>query len=353
MMTPLPIPSPAAVERIPSQDGTEFPLPLLPSHPAKTLTLPPTRLKLDTMGLTRHARQVKFEFDRNLVKLQIVARLDQAGRPDLADPIRECHEHWMVRQCTGCRKSNRFWNRCDKFYCPNCQPKLARTRAEGIQWWASTIRQPKHVILTVRNVPVLTVGYVRRIKKAFNQLRKTKFAKAWVGGCYSIEVTNEGNGWHVHLHILVDCRWVDGEQLALEWAKRVKQDFAIVKVKDCRGGDYVREVTKYAVKGTDLAKWAGEQAIEYILAMTGVRCFGTFGTLYRRNSEFAGWLEELARKKRLCECGCETFKFYNPDEWEAHELEFGHAPPRTKEAEPQLPVIRELFDLPVAFEFPR
>ena len=348
--------SPETPRRIPPEGGREEqefrPNPTLSTRPGTEAPI----IKLETMGLTRQNRQERFDFDRSLVTQQIVAKLDSCGASDLADPLRECHVHWMVRKCDGCAKTTKFFNRCDKFFCPNCQPKLARLRAEGIHWWAANIRQPKHLVLTIRNFPVLTRRKIVRFQKAFVRLRRSVFATKttttngitsypWQGGCFSLEVTNEGRGWHLHLHALIDCRFVDSAELARRWAKLVGQDFGIVKVKDCRDGDYLREVTKYAVKGTDLATWPGEQIAEFIRAFARTRTFGTFGTLYKRREQFTAWLEQLKENRNACECGCEAYHLFSSDEWEWIQHTTGCAPPTPASAPIRRDVQNDLFNL--------
>ena len=87
------------------------------------------------------------------------------------------------------------------------------------------------------------------------------------GGCVSIEITNEGNGWHLHAHWLVDSVWTDASTLAITWGHLVGQSFAIVKVIPVKEKAYVHEVCKYLAKGSELAGWTPEQLLEFTLAI--------------------------------------------------------------------------------------
>jgi hypothetical protein len=119
----------------------------------------------------------------------------------------------------------------------------------------------------------------------------------------SLEVTNESNGWHLHAHCLVDVRWLDMSELARQWAQLLGQEFGIVKIKDCRGTDYVMEVAKYVAKGSELAKWSGEQLWEFINAIRGVRFFAAFGSLFHMSREIKAELAMQQAGQRECECG--------------------------------------------------
>lgn len=182
-------------------------------------------------------------------------------------------------------------------------------------WWVAIVAQPKHVVLTVKNREGFDRAYVSWFKECFTKLRRSKFARFWNGGMFSLEVTNEGKGWHLHLHALIDAKWIDAQELAVKWASIVGQDFAIVKVLDVRNKSYLHEVSKYAVKGSDLAKWSTAELVCYLSAMDGVRSFGTFGSLFKRQSEFVEWREAMLATKNACPCGCTHFKYFSESEW--------------------------------------
>ena len=237
-----------------------------------------------------------------------------------AEVLEDCHSRLVYAQCNSCRRVQIFRNRCDRFYCPECQPKLAKRRAASVGWWALEISQPKHVVLTLRNTPDLTPGHVAEIKRMFTRLRHRKFCSNWRGGFYSLEVTNEGCGWHLHLHALVDARFIDAGELARQWSKASNGAGHIVKVKDCRKADYLAEVTKYAVKGSQLAAWKPSQISDFIRAFTGCRTFGVFGILYGKRTEFAEWLKSIRDHKPKCDCGCLSMRYFSEAEWLEHDF---------------------------------
>lgn len=68
-----------------------------------------------------------------------------------------------------------------------------------------------HITLTVPNLDFeeAPLMMMRELMLAFRRLRRLKLWKDNVkGGCYGLEVTNKGNGWHPHLHIVADCQWL-------------------------------------------------------------------------------------------------------------------------------------------------
>jgi hypothetical protein len=321
--------------------GSLFPLPEVPSSPfdpseptspcgsdeavseqADLDETPPTpraddnqatvALKLETGGITQ---QRTFWRDHIIWSESIVAKLHEAHRPDLYEPLAACHTQESIAECCQCGRIRRFYNRCELNYCPLCQPRLARERSDTVQWWTQLIDQPKHVILTVRNSDRLTKQYVLWFKHCWSRLRRSNFTSAWRGGFYSLEITNEGQGWHLHLHALINARWIDAKELATRWAKIVGQDFAIVKVKDVRKQDYLRETTKYTVKGSQLASWKPLEIAAYIDAFNGVRTFGVFGKLYSQRTEWRKYLDQVQGVKPTCECGGTAIHILTPSEY--------------------------------------
>jgi hypothetical protein len=258
-------------------------------------------------------------WEREIVfKESILAKLKGIGKAHFAGKMAECHTIETFKRCTGCRKLSKFYNRCELFFCPVCAPRLSRERKEAIEWWTKQINQPKHLVLTVRNTMDLTKPYVQFLKTQLAKLRRSKVFKAVKGGFYSMEVTNEGRGWHVHFHLLIDAPWLCMPDVSETWGRLVGQDFAICKIKDCRGQEYLREVTKYAVKGSELSKWNAGTIANFIESFTAVRFFGVFGSLYGKRTEWRAWIDAMQEIKPLCSCGCSSWRLLSPEEllWE-------------------------------------
>lgn len=335
----------------------------------------PAPIQLEKRGISSHPHsslrttrpavsQAEFWAAQTTHKNSIAAKLRQVGALDLAAGLELCHSEYTFAVCGDCGRVGKFPNRCDRFYCPECQPRLSHDRKEAVDWWTSLVTQPKHVVLTLRNIPDLTKAHVNEARKYVSALRRRVFATEtthhwqsndpvasadpaldgcitseripafrtptathhtatshpWRGGFYSIEVTNEGRGWHLHFHLLVDSDYIDAKQLALEWRAATRGAGHIVKVKDARGTDYLRELVKYACKGSDLAKWSPDQILTFIHAFTGVKTFSVFGQLYAARTEFAEWIKQLREKKPRCECGSCNVKYYSEADYLALDL---------------------------------
>jgi hypothetical protein len=203
-----------------------------------------------------------------------------------------------------------------------CVRKLATKRAEKFRAAVAAMKWPLFLTLTMRNVDDLSQDAVRKLRRAFGKLRNRKLWKAHVrGGAASIEVTNIGNGWHPHLHAILDCEWLAwrtpkpkatdsrarkvrlcelaARELEKVWSRCLGQTMSSVKVKRTNGADVVQEVMKYSVKGSDLVE-SPDPVAPVIRCLEATRLVTTFGTLFGKRLIKA---EESERPPLMCKCG--------------------------------------------------
>lgn len=287
--------------------------PDLDHQPTQRFDLP-SPIQLEARGITSQATdhswrarnpaaQSEFWTSHTVQKNSIAAKLRLMGDVNRARTLEACHSTWTVATCNDCGRVQKFPNRCDNFFCPECMPRLSHEREESITWWCNEVKQPKFVTLTCRNINDLTTAHIQEFKGWWNRLRRRKFARGWRGGFYSLEVTNRGRGWHLHLHALIDAQWIDAGQLRGEWCDITGGLGEIVKVKDARTKDYLVKVKSYIVKPEQLAAWTPDQIETFIQAFDGCRTFGVFGSLYGKRTEFAAWIKALKESKPRCPCG--------------------------------------------------
>ena len=270
------------------------------------------------MGVTSQIPAELFEREA-IWSASIVSKLQELNRPDLYRPLADCHRYQTHFVCQSCHHETHALNRCDRFYCPLCVGRLAWRRRQKIAWWVKTVPEPKHIVLTQRNSSTFSKTYVHKFQKSLRSLRRSSTFRQVSGGLCSLEVTNERRGWHLHAHLLVDGPFIPGYDLSRAWARRVKQDFAIVKIKDCRDQSYLQEVTKYVIKGSILASFNGWEIECFIDAMTGVRCFSTFGSLFKDNALRMNAINALETPSMTCDkCSGEAFWYLDDAEYEAY-----------------------------------
>jgi hypothetical protein len=244
-------------------------------------------------------------------KNSIAAKLRLVGEVERARLLEECHTTYTTGICTGCKKTNRFPNRCDHMLCPECQPRKAADREKAVGWWVARIDQPKLVTLTLINTVDFSSTEITQFKKDFTNLRGRKFCDNWVGGFYSMEVSNIGNGYHLHLHALVQAGWIDQKELSAQWKSVTKGRGYIVDVRDARALDYQKKVKKYIVKGSELASWTPEMIQKFFRAWEHHRAFGVFGSLYGARTQFREWWKTVRGTKPVCSCGCSEINYFS------------------------------------------
>ena len=231
-----------------------------------------------------------------------------------------CGREEIYRTCKSCGDVTTFRYACNRKWCPLCNYKIGQARAEIIREWAKRITQPKHLVLTMRNFPVLTRRKIREFQKSLLALRRRQVFSTVRGGCLSMEITNEGNGWHLHAHCLLDVDWLAMDKLAIEWGNLLGQEFGIVKIKDVRNTEYVQEVAKYVAKGSELAGWQPEQLLEFIQAIRGVRFFAAFGDLRKQSREIKQQLLSQRPPPPVCTCGCTEYGYEDEQQALIHQL---------------------------------
>ena len=254
-------------------------------------------------------RQLRLTPDNADFAASIRDKLDGLWETNQYRNFCRCGNEDIYRTCRGCHSVEKFKYRCCIKWCPNCNWRLTEARRKVLRYWTSQISQPKHLVTTMRNYATLTRKSLKLFGKNLAKLRRAVCFSGVRGGCVSIEITNEQRGWHVHAHWLLDVRWLDMPAVSQAWASLVNQDFAICKVKDLRQADYLQEVCKYVVEGSELAKWPADEIHQFVQAVRGRRMFFVFGQLFKLGPQILAAIKADAPPQAQCECGCCDFVF--------------------------------------------
>lgn len=264
----------------------------------------------------RHAAKRKRDFDqRKLIPdsdiqwLTVRDKLEGLLVSQQFTNYKRCGVEQLYRTCTACGDVETYPYRCSLKWCPRCNWRITQRRAELLRLWVKRITWPKHLVTTQRNFPVLTRHKLREHVQRLAKLRRKKVFRHVTGGCVSVEITNEGNGWHLHAHWLVNATWVDARALAVAWGKLIGQEFGIVKVIAANDKDYAAEVAKYVVEGNALMKWHPEELLQFVTAVRGVRFHFTFGELFKLARAIRAELNQNKPPAKPCDCGCDKFRF--------------------------------------------
>lgn len=164
---------------------------------------------------------------------------------------------------------------------------------------------------------------IKFIRASFTKLREQKVWKPVVGGCYQIELKEKEDGWHIHIHVLMDAPFLPKQKIFSSWKKILGLPYASIDIKACRTKKQREYVTKYVSKSETFNNDV-QKALNWYEAVKGSRLFGTFGTWYNAKIEELLSPEEFEIFVPACEnCGESGFMFFARDgpfifgkEWE-------------------------------------
>lgn len=259
----------------------------------------------------------------HVLRAMLARVLHASGDHDLAGVLDRCGEK-LPLTCVCCGTPKMAEKGCKKRWCPVCGPKLAAEKVRRFRHAWERMQWPLMVVLTVRSRAYAEES-IRWLVGKFFDFRRGRWWKSCdvKGGIRGLEITWSEAGWHPHIHLLIDCRWLAWSatapkpgwtktmikaaceaaqhELSVKWAAHCEQDRSMVWVKRT-AQDGIKEVVKYTVKHSDLLE-LGPKAAEVIRAMRHTRATQAFGSCHGIAKE----LEIMDREKfggAKCD-GCE------------------------------------------------
>lgn len=217
-------------------------------------------------------------------------------------------ECWVLQSKTDPQNVKLAASCCHHRFCLPCANNRANTIARNVTAYlhGAPIR---FITLTLKQNEFPLTHNINRIYESFKKLRKTKLWKSTQrGGVGFLEVkrSRDRQAWNVHLHVISQGKWVDGQKLAMAW-RAITGDSFIVDIRLVENPHHViRYVTKYASKPFDPTLYESEEALdEAIQALHGKRMALTYGnwkglqmteTPDKDAWDFLDTLEGIARK---------------------------------------------------------
>lgn len=257
----------------------------------------------------------------------LIERLESEGAYDLTKPLNNCGLS-LPLTCTGCGSIHETVTHCMARYCPSCQPLVAVERVNRWNHAIESIKWPLFVTLTIPNSE--DPEQLRFLKDRWSKFRRRKIISTKVrGGVATFEVTNKGNGWHPHLHSIMDCRWLAvhtpephwndsatvkaskcrqaQEELSAAWADMIGEETGIVWIRRVYGNGIIKEVMKYAAKGSELIE-SPDAIAPMLRVLKSTRTLAGWGSMYPLPP-----LDEEEAPKVGCE-GCGAIRSFIPSE---------------------------------------
>lgn len=217
-------------------------------------------------------------------KRAFAEKFEASGNETLARQLRECQETEILACCSACGKSWFVINRCRLRVCPLCSYEVAKLRGEFLVAMTKHMQHPKMITLTM---PLWTAEPRRGItflRDKFNLLRRHSLFDPVKGGAYQIELKEKDEGWHIHMHVLVDAPFIPYQHLFTEWKKILGTTAPQIRIQAASSPRAKEYVCKYAAKSSDFDTSA-DGIVKWYEATKGMRLFATFGKWYNATIE--------------------------------------------------------------------
>lgn len=178
--------------------------------------------------------------------------------------------------CTACGYIFKAPISCGNRFCSVCSTPRRRRAAQKLRFLVTQIRPPafytfKHLTLTIRNGSDLDVMY-RSLLCGFRRLRQHRLWKSKVrGGAFILELTGQPGNWHLHLHAIIEARYVPWSLLHDQWQKVSTGHGVWIATRP--PGVILNYLTSYLTKN-QLPPESQKQAAH---ALRNARLFQTFG----------------------------------------------------------------------------
>jgi hypothetical protein len=262
-----------------------------------------------------------------LRKRKIAERMRNANLIPQAEQLEHCGEYTTIMACSHCGHTSRVVCRCKLRVCPLCSYKEAKQRGEYLKAMTRHMQHPKLLTLTMPLWMDDARDGITFIRDAFNRLRKSEVFQKVVGGSYQIEIKIKDNGFHIHIHALLDCPYMPYQHLWSTWKKIIGHDCPQTDIRSADTPQAREYAAKYAAKASDFDADL-DNVVAWYEATKGLRLFATFGKWFNATMEELDPEHPRFIPKCTCaQCGAEGTMYlardgpflFSPDVWKAME----------------------------------
>jgi hypothetical protein len=240
---------------------------MLDSKPITTLTAKILRQK-------RHYKR----------KNAIADQFELCNYHDIAQKLHDCRETEQLVCCNTCGGSWYATYKCHLRVCPICSWEESRRRTEFVMAMCKGMKHPKLLTLTLPQSNTPTRDEIIFIRKCFTKLRRSKAFRNVVGGSYQIECKPKPEGFHVHIHALLDAPYLPRQHIWSMWKALTGNYCPQVDIRSADTDSAKAYVCKYAAKSAEYESMKGD-VVRWYEATKNSRLFATFGKWYRATIE--------------------------------------------------------------------
>jgi len=209
---------------------------------------------------------------------------DERSLPEVAAKLRSCHQKEVLACCKECHAVWYILDKCRLRICPICSRNVFIERARYIKACCKQAQFPKLITLTQPLVTGDPRAGIVQIKKWFNTLRESPVFEDVRGGAYTVEVIPKPEGWHIHIHALLDAPYIPHQLLWSTWRTITGNEVPQTDIRAAKTPQAMEYVAKYASKSASMYL-RNSTIVDYYLAVHGFRLFVTFGCWYNAKIE--------------------------------------------------------------------
>lgn len=193
----------------------------------------------------------------------------------------DCRTAWRIMWNKVLETTITVSNSCGLRWCPQCAQARANWLSHQVRAWYTTARKPKLLTLTLRHNTSPLRDQISFLYRCFRRLRLAKFMSSRIrGGIWFLQVKwiRESDGWHPHIHALLDAEFIPHAEIKARWAKLTKGS-DIVDIRPCYDSDSAaHHVARYATRPGTLSSVPPDRRLQLLEAVHGRKIVGTWGS---------------------------------------------------------------------------
>lgn len=156
---------------------------------------------------------------------------DIEGQNENVSQNRENTHEFITIYCNQCDFKYQVMLNCGDRTCPICRRKWYGYHYEALKKIIKNWNEDLRVMeLTIKNIPDkdFSKKSVKYLRKCLNRLLHRKYYKNKIkGGFYFVHLTNRGQGWHPHLHIIYRGEYIPQGRLCQDWYEITKDSYVV------------------------------------------------------------------------------------------------------------------------------
>jgi hypothetical protein len=275
---------------------------------------------------TEHAHQTILALSRIIPTLDFTDRKEITALSDRIALCNSIENKWETDEAINFETGEEypakgtFWN-CNSKLCPTCTAESSRrARKLLVSRLSEQQFKPTHKFyfptLTIKNPQLPLIETRELINRAWTLLRKRAFwCDTIIGGFKSEEFTLTANGYHYHLHLLIQSRFILFNEFRRIWTECVQKAFRekgidldistrdkmlIVRFETVHDpANIPKELCKYITKTDSWSKVKKDDLKQLALVRRWHRTREFFGTWQRQHNQESDEFEPIVHKSDL------------------------------------------------------